>query len=223
MTDTLTAYERWELPLVEDGVDGNAQEQRQRSPLTASQVEDVQRRAHNEAFEQGRADGYAQGLEEARAAVSAEMSSAAESLREGLNCLSRPFEALDAEIEQSLVALACATARALFNDELRAEPERVLTIVRHALASLPSSEREVVLELHPEDAAIVREALNAEGATWELRENPGLTRGGCVIESSASRIDASVEARLESVIAHVLGRGNDPARDESHVEEGVNP
>ena len=212
MAERLSAFERWEVPHVE-GPEGDALRERSRGPLTVAQLE----AAHDEAFEQGHAAGFAQGLEEGRAAVDEQMAPAARSLEEALACLSRPFEALDAEIEQNLVALACATARALLNDALRHEPERVLAVVREALGALPRSERNVVLELHPDDAAIVRKVLNPDEAGWAIREDASVTRGGCRLESNASRIDASVEARLDQVISHVLGGMGEPEFPE---EEG---
>ena len=108
MAERLSAFERWEVPHFE-GPEGDALRERSRGPMTVAQLE----AAHDEAFEQGRAAGFAQGLEEGRAAVDEQMAPAARSLEEALACLSRPFEALDAEIEQNLVALACAPARAL--------------------------------------------------------------------------------------------------------------
>lgn len=209
MAERLSAFERWEVPHFE-GPEGDALRERSRGPMTVAQLE----AAHDEAFEQGRAAGFAQGLEEGRAAVDEQMALAARSLEEALACLSRPFEALDAEIEQNLVALACATARALLNDALRHEPERVLAVVREALRALPSSERNVVLELHPDDAAIVRKVLNPDEAGWSIREDASVTRGGCRLESNASRIDASVEARLDQVISHVLGGMGEPESPE---------
>ena len=78
---------------------------------------------------------------------------------------------------------------------------------REAMAALPLAARNVRLHLHPEDATLVREmlALSDGERGWQISEDPVLSRGGCKISSDTSQIDASVERRLHTVIANVLG------------------
>ncbi len=98
-------------------------------------------------------------------------------------------------------------ARQLVRRELKTEPEEVIGVVREALGALPVAARNVRLMLHPEDAALVREAMpTAQGEQqMQIVEDPVQTRGGCRVLTDSSQIDASVEARLNAVIAHVLG------------------
>jgi flagellar assembly protein FliH len=53
----------------------------------------------------------------------------------------------------------------------------------------------------------VREHLTAPAAdrAWTIVEDPTLSRGGCVIHSQSSRIDARLEARIAAVAASALG------------------
>jgi len=100
-----------------------------------------------------------------------------------------------------------AVAKQLVRRELKTDPGQVLAVVREAMAALPLAARNVRLHLHPEDATLVREMLtlgdNERG--WQIVEDPVLSRGGCKISSDTSQIDASVERRLHTVIANVLG------------------
>jgi flagellar assembly protein FliH len=220
--EELTTYERWELPQVgEDGARPPAG--LSHGPLTASQLEEVQRQAYEEAYALGRTEGHREGLAEGQARARKEAASVLEALNEGLRRLARPFAELDHEVETALVTLAVAVARQLLLEALEERPERVLAAVRAGMDALPSAERSVRLELHPEDLPIVRDGLASGGVTGiELRANPALTRGGCRIESNASRIDATVEARLDSVIAHVLGgaRETDAGAEDRRGEDG---
>jgi flagellar assembly protein FliH len=61
--------------------------------------------------------------------------------------------------------------------------------------------------LHPEDAAIVRERLSepVSERAWTLVEDPTMSRGGCVIRTENSQIDARLESRISVVIANALG------------------
>ena len=68
----------------------------------------------------------------------------------------------------------------------------------------------------PEDARLVNAALAApaSGRAWEIVEDPVLARGGCRVTARHTRIDASLEGRIQAAIAHVLGDEREPsARD----------
>ena len=44
---------------------------------------------------------------------------------------------------------------------------------------------------------------------WRMIEDQTLSRGGCVVNTDLSRIDATIEKRLGAVIATVLGDERD--------------
>jgi len=110
-------------------------------------------------------------------------------------------------MENELAQLALAVGKQLARRELRIEPAQVIAILREALALLPAAAREVRVHLHPEDAATVREHLTAPAneRAWTLVEDPTLSRGGCVVHSQSSRIDARLESRIAAVAASTLG------------------
>ena len=192
--DTLSAYERWELPLVE-GALGNP------GVMTAKQVEAIQKQAYDEGFAQGRSDGLKQ------------MQQQAQHFDQLIAALQTPFADLDQQVEQELVKLAVVVARQLVRREIKTDPGAVVAVVREAMGQLPVSSQQINLHLHPEDAALVRSALslNDEDRRWRIVEDPVLVRGDCRILTETSRIDATVEARLTAIIATMLGgeRRND--------------
>lgn len=193
--EDLEGIENWSLPEVHGA---GAREVAAR-PLTARQIEELQQQAREEGFQQGRREGLEAGKKEIRARV--------RELEALMQTLTRPLEQLDARIEDELVQLALAVAKQLVRRELKTDPGQVLAVVREAMAALPLAARNVRLHLHPEDAALVREmlALGDSERGWLIVEDPVLSRGGCKISSDTSQIDASVERRLHSVIANVLG------------------
>ncbi len=216
--EELTAYERWELPTVTEGVEHphttglgvNMDD----SPnlLTAAQIEELQQQAYQEGYQ----SGFSQGREDGVQAGRDEMHAAATHLAEALSALSTPFEELDAEVEQQLVALAFSVARQIIRRELRTDPGQVIAVVREALGVLPAAARTIRVHLHPEDARLMREAItlgdDADSA-WQIVDDPVLTRGGCLIETEFSTVDATVEKRINAVMAQVLGseRGHERA------------
>lgn len=199
--EELSAYERWELPnMTQREGRGREEEVEAPPPITAEQIEAIQQAAHQEGYELGRKEG--------REAGAAEVHGQALRLQQIVHGLAQPLEELDKRLEEELVALALAVARQIVRRELQAQPDEVVSVVRDTLTALPSTATQVKLHLHPEDAKLVRETLSLaddDGRPWKIVEDPALTRGGCRVTSTHSRIDATVEKRLNTVIAHLLG------------------
>ena len=210
MSESLTrasAIERWQLPEVTGPVIGLG-DARRRQEAEARQ-----------AMQQAEARGYETGLSRAQTEVHARLAALDERLKrldEVLGSLSRPLARLDAEVERELVQLALAIGQQLARRELKVEPAQVIAVVREALEQLPAAAREVRVRLHPEDAAVVRERLSAAGAerVWTLVEDPTLSRGGCLVQSESSRIDARFESRVAAIAASALGDERGPQRQE---------
>ena len=128
-------------------------------------------------------------------------------LEQLLGAFANPFEELDEGVEQQLAQLAMLVARQLVRRELKTDPGQVIAVVRAALAELPLASRDIRLALHPDDIGLVREALSMGEDEQRIRivEDPVQSRGGCRVETDTSQIDASVESRLNAIIAQVLG------------------
>jgi flagellar assembly protein FliH len=172
-------------------------------PVTAGVLADLQAEAYREAFQQGLRDGMAAGREQVRAQV--------ERLDQLLTDLARPFTEVDATVQRELVSLAMALARQIVRRELRQDPTQIIGIVREAIGQLPVAARDVRVQLHPEDAAIVREHLapvETERA-WTLVEDPMMMRGGCQVVSASSRIDVRLEKRLGALVSELMGGERD--------------
>ena len=191
--ETVSDCQAWHVPEVQ------SEGSQQRRPMTARQLEEIQNQAHREGFQQGLQEGRDAGLEEFTQRV--------QYLEQVIQSLSKPFEELDETVERQLAQLAMLVARQLVRRELKTEPEQVIGVVREALAVLPVAARDVQLALNPEDAGIVREALSLHEGEQAIRilEDPVQSRGGCRVVTRTSQIDATIETRLNSVIAGVLG------------------
>lgn len=175
-------------------------------PMSVADLQALQQAAYDEGLELGRKAGHDEGLRRGTEDARRRAEPLLRELRSVLAALAQPLEALDDEIEQALAGLAMAVARQLVRRELRVDPGQVVATVRQAVSALPSSQRTVHVRLHPEDRALVREALAVDGESgWKLIADPVVERGGCVVETEVSRVDATIESRLNAVIAQVLG------------------
>lgn len=205
-----SAVERWTLPDVAGpAVIGRTRDARK--PLGSSV--DLLRQA----LQESEARGYQAGLEKAQAesqvALDALLAKVAQ-LDSILQLLGAPLQQLDTAVEQELLNLTLAVGKQLARRELRVDPTQVIGIIRESLSHLPASARDVRVHLHPEDAATVRERLAepSQERAWKIVEDPTLSRGGCMIRTENSQLDARLDSRINAVIANALGEERAPER-----------
>ena len=67
----------------------------------------------------------------------------------------------------------------------------------------------------------MRERLTAPSneRAWTIVEDPAMSRGGCVVRTETSRIDARLESRINTLIANALGDERAPERNEAPPAE----
>lgn len=136
-------------------------------------------------YEQGLRQGHARGVEQYARAVKqvAEIREAA---------------------SEKLIELAVRIASKVVQEAVEANPELVVTVARNALAHVRWC-RQLILRVSPKDLEIVRqnrgELVAVVDACNELRleGDPQIGRGGCVVESEAGTVDATLEAQLEAL------------------------
>ena len=187
---------RWQAPAMRSSARDTAG---QVSPLTAGQLAEIEAQA--------REQGYLRGIEEGRCDGRAEMHAAAVRLNTLLENLNPISSVLDEPLLAQLGELVLVISRQFVRRELAREPGEVIRVVREALAVLPVSSAQIRLHLHPQDAALVREALPADTLERSLRLIDDLTisRGGVRLDTDVSHVDATVESRLASIAAQVFG------------------
>ena len=199
--DEAGEFRPWSPPSMDAGVPATASAAPSGLMLTASQIEELQKQAYDEA--------YQVGLEEGRAAGRDELQNRIRQFEQLMSTLGQPLRDLDDQVEQELVSLVIALVRQMVRRELRADPGQVVAVVREAMAVLPAASQRVSVHLHPEDAALVREtlslSLSEEERSWTVVEDPIQSRGGCRVITEHSQVDASVESRLAQVIASAFG------------------
>ena len=197
---------------------------------TADEIAAMQKGAHDEAYAkgyqeglekgksdglaQGHAEGLQQGLAEGKAQGQQQINEQVDFFQQVLEKLEKPLEEMDFEVEQQISSLAMMVAKHLVRRELRTDPGQVIAAVRQAVSVLPVGARDIRVYLHPADATLVREAMSLdhsgeEEKRWRVVEDAALTRGGCHVETESSRIDATIETRLASIVVQALGGERD--------------
>lgn len=218
----------WDLPIVSEGDTPTVVAVTENLMPTAESIQEIQEQAYKEAYEaafqkaeiegleqgkkngheqgyaEGKKEGYELGLAEGQEVIKLK----SDQLSSIISILQSPLEQLDKEVEDEMMFLVMTVARHVIRREVKADPGHVIAAVRQAVELLPVSARNIQVHLNPEDAALVRESLSMDeehGQRWRIIEDPMLSRGGCNVETDYSRIDATVESRINMIVSQVLG------------------
>ncbi len=197
-----TEVTRWKLPSVAHSEDLNPDSDLPKLPTAkelAAWEEEGRQRGYEDGYDSGRREGRDAGQDEVRK-ISGQYLSLIKSL-------DQPFKQLDEQVEHELMQLAVTLAQQLVRREIRLEPGEIVGVIRESMTLLPANDRRVRINLHPDDAALVREALSLDDDenNWTLIEDPLITRGGCRIGTEISKLDVTLESRLASLAATMLG------------------
>lgn len=225
--DTRTNALNMHRPEVRTSKAEQAEEELVVKPLTADDIEQMRQAAHDEGMqqgkeegfakgysegrEQGQQDGFKQGLAEGKKQGLADGATELDALRAELSLLldqlQQPLAKIDNRVEQELVQLSLAMAKAVINVEVTTNPQVILKALQEAISALPLQSSKLVIKLNPADIACVKRHYNdtelAERG-WQLRTEPLVEQGGCLIESESSSVDRSLTQRVQSSLEHFL-------------------
>ncbi len=172
-----------------------------------------QQKIRQQAYEKSYAKGYMEGLSQGQNEINTQL----QYLQSIMATLAMPLPNFDEQLVDEMVQLSMSVVKQLIRRELKTSPDEIVAVIKKAISLLPSASAGVTLELHPEDAKLVRHTLMDpdDQSGWKINADPFLSRGGCRVLTNSSRIDATVETRLNAVIASVLGgeRTQDSADD----------
>lgn len=234
--EQLTAYERWELPLLDErGNEVVQEEELSVKPLTAGDIDEIRQAAREDGLsegreqglQEGRAEGYelghkegteaglaegreqgrSEGYDETRKDVAAKM----DRLEEVLGELLLPISRHQDEIENSLLNLTTVLARAVVYRELAIDSSQIRQVVRRALDALPSTSENIRIYIHPDDYNTVRDVADRLEAAASVVEDDKVLAGGCRVETRNSLVDFSVEKRFQRAVQSMLEQQTDEA------------
>ncbi|MNJ66274.1 flagellar assembly protein H [compost metagenome] len=82
-------------------------------------------------------------------------------------------------------------------------------MLREALKLLPMGADNIRIHINPQDFTLVKALRERHEERWKLLEDESLLPGGCRIETDHSRIDASMETRIEKALAQLFDQLHD--------------
>ncbi len=152
--------------------------------------------------EEAFARGYAEGTAAGEARGREELMTAAESLRGAAQALVSSRGRILHDLEANVGALAMAAARRIVQKEVEADPSLVRSLVARGL-ELVKPDSTVEVKLHPADLESAREGIRAladdQSLDLSLTPDPGIARGGFVLQTPSRMVDGRLEEGLRTL------------------------
>lgn len=164
--------------------------------MVAERLAQIRASIESDAF----ARGHAAGLAEAEQNSQQQLSRVLQALIEATSLVQAHEQRWLGNIEENLAASAVTIARHLIQRELTAEPSVITDLVARSLQQFPL-ERNVTVRLHPDDLAIVHEAiardelLGVRDVRWHADSH--VVRGGCLVDGRERVLDGRIDTALE--------------------------
>jgi len=196
-------------------------------PLTAEEIDEIRQAASEEGFNQGKEEGFAKGFDEGKTKGVEEgklqgieagkeeglaqgketIDELSDSWKNLIEQLHRPLASIEKNVEEQLLNLVVQLTEAVVLQEAKTNPDILMAAISSGIKSLPSSEVQTQIYLHPDDIKLVEQQFGSEHIQqhgWRLLPAPQLSQGSCQIENSTSNIDLQMKARLKQVLEPFL-------------------
>ena len=162
----------------------------------------------------GHAAGQEEGVKRAEEAERVRISGETAPLKTLLTKISKEMESRQKDLfdtaERDLVQLAVAIAAKIVKGEVASGRTVAIDNVRRAI-SLAVKRGTLEIHLHPKDHSMVEKYLPELTAEFtdidsvELRDDPAVEQGGCVVHTQMGKIDADIHTQLEEIERTLLG------------------
>jgi len=194
-------------------------------PLTLEELEAIRQEAYNEGFATGEREGFHSTQLKVRQEAEEALSARLADLEQLMAHLLEPIAEQDTQIEKTLVHLVAHMARQVIGRELHSDSSQITQVLREALKLLPMGADNIRIHLNPQDFELAKALRERHEENWKLLEDDALLPGGCRIETAHSRIDATMETRIEKAVAQLFDQLHDqslhPAAPDVSIEIGA--
>jgi flagellar assembly protein FliH len=205
VTSQTSSDHRWQLPYFKG--DPNAEPEVELP--TVEEVEAIRNAAQQEGYDQG----YKKGMQHA----ANELKQLQNQFNELMSCFTSPLEQQEQDVNDEIVKLSMAVTKQIVRRDIQQNPEQIIAVVREAIKLLPTYRRQVILQIHPDDGQIIRKVFAPEGKlpdSWIISDDPSIERGGCIVSTEASNVDATLDKRVSAIYSHIVGdQRSDSATD----------
>ncbi|MDY0250913.1 MAG: flagellar assembly protein FliH [Pseudomonas sp.] len=173
-------------------------------PLTLADVEAVRQDAWNEGFSTGEKDGFHAGQLKAAQEAQDVLTAKVAALDGIMQQFFEPIAQQDQQLEEAMLDLITRISKQVIQRELSLDSSQIKQVVRESLKLLPASSDVVRVYINPQDFEQIKALRERHEENWKIIEDDDLLPGGCRFESVNTRIDASIETRIEHIAQQFL-------------------
>jgi flagellar assembly protein FliH len=168
--------------------------------------------------EQARQEGYAKGLDEAKAELESLRAGMAESVAALLSAIEGQCSHIFDRWREDLAGVAKLAVERVTAVELSEKRAQSLKALLEAAVAILENRRELVIRVNAEDEPALSDILNLtkelfpDVKSWRVRSDASISPGGILVESESSLADGRMEKRVaavEEVLKH-LSLADDP-------------
>lgn len=165
-------------------------------PLADRNIKEIETQAYIRGFNKGEKDGYA--------SVNARIEKKLKEFAGALNDVSRLRKQILADTEAEIVELALAIAGKIVCCEINTNPGLIVGVLTEALQKVESHQN-LSVRLNPKDLKFIRNSglqlADYIDSTEEINivEDPGVSRGGCLVQTDSGEIDARIEKQIDVI------------------------
>lgn len=175
----------------------------------AADLEQLLQEARQQAYAEGFNHGHDAGSQETRDALEATVRRSAEetAVRMGqlLHSMGDQLIASEQRIARQILELSCDIARQVVRQELKVNTRHLRPVIAEALEQIIDDGLPATVRMHPDDLTQMKGALLetlGENAP-EFVADPGVTPGGCLVQTPSMTVDASIEKRWARAMANL--------------------
>jgi flagellar assembly protein FliH len=151
-----------------------------------------------------RQEGHTAGFEAGQKAAAESLAPVIQALQNAVTAMAGTESQMTAQAEKAVVELSLAISAKLVPQAIAELPDTVMTVVNQALSKVMTGTR-LNLRVNPADLellqarqeALALPSIDPARLTWSA--DPGVGRGGCILETDFGDIDARIEHQLQVI------------------------
>lgn len=206
--EEIIEVQQWQFGALDTAAQLLAKKDQDRQAQTLVAKNELERQ---QAYKEGYAEGVKQGKVQASADVQKQMQDFLSTQgKESADKLGQLFAAAQHQLQdaeqamaQGVLDLSCELARQVLRHELTINPLVVMPVLIEAIGLLGEDHKVVVVKLNSHDLNVLGKKIHADfaGMNLNLRADPQVLPGGCLVESAGTVVDASVQKRWQRAVA----------------------
>lgn len=206
-----TELQHWSEPDVETVVDAEFTmdettiEISNESPMD-ERLQQMVEQAHQRGLHEGIAQGREEMAQEANAREQSQTMEVISKLEQLMEQLTAGLKEQNSELEQQIISLVKKMVTRLYRHEIEINPQQIQPIVQEALNLLPSFAKKITVQISAQDAQWIseRNLPQLQKVMGAIVVNENLQPGDCRVVSDLTEIDATLDARLDTLCQQLV-------------------